>query len=170
MTKSGPKRVSPEKRFWSRVWEDPDTGCWYFAHRDAGKLIKTYPTFCLGGRNGPSVQVNRFAYELLIAPLDPEKELDHLCRNPPCVNPWHCEPVTHAENLLRSQLTINFHHANKTHCVNGHAFTPENTRARSKNFNHRECKICKRIRDRERKRKWRKKKRMEKLLEAAMIS
>ena len=30
-----------------------------------------------------------------------EKELDHLCRNRWCVNPWHLEPVTHIENIRR---------------------------------------------------------------------
>lgn len=28
---------------------------------------------------------------------------DHLCRHPPCVNPWHLEPVTQAENARRAK-------------------------------------------------------------------
>ena len=30
-------------------------------------------------------------------------EIDHLCRCKPCWNPWHLEPVTHAENSARSR-------------------------------------------------------------------
>jgi hypothetical protein len=30
--------------------------------------------------------------------------LDHLCRNPKCVNPNHLEVVTRSENLRRSPL------------------------------------------------------------------
>lgn len=29
---------------------------------------------------------------------------DHLCRVPPCVNPWHIEPVTPGENVRRGNM------------------------------------------------------------------
>lgn len=32
-------------------------------------------------------------------------DLDHLCRNPICVNPDHLEPVTHLENVRRGKNT-----------------------------------------------------------------
>lgn len=40
-------------------------------------------------------------YILLRGPIPEGLELDHLCFTPACVNPWHLEPVTHAENLRR---------------------------------------------------------------------
>jgi hypothetical protein len=42
------------------------------------------------------------------------------------VNPDHLEPVTHKENLMRGYTQARFH-SEKTHCKNGHEFTPENT-------------------------------------------
>lgn len=35
-------------------------------------------------------------------PIPDGLEIDHLCSNPPCVNPDHLEPVTHGENMRRA--------------------------------------------------------------------
>lgn len=74
-------------------------------------------------------------------------ELDHLCRNRSCVAPAHLEPVSHHENVLRgtSPSALN---AVKTHCPQGHPYTPENTYVRPNG--HRKCRICKREGDRQR--------------------
>jgi hypothetical protein len=39
-------------------------------------------------------------------PIPEGLQLDHLCRNPSCVNPIHLEPVTSKENLRRSPIHI----------------------------------------------------------------
>ncbi len=84
---------------------------------------------------GKMLMSHRYAYEQLIGPIPAGLELDHLCRDPACVNPYHLEPVTHAENMRRSV------HANsvKTHCKSGHRFSPKNTATRR---GKRICKRC----------------------------
>lgn len=104
--------------------------------------------------------VHRLAYVELVGPLDPAKELDHLCRVRACWNPLHLEQVIHAENCQRGeggwpdtarqkgQATNRAKAAARTHCGNGHLWTPENTYSYPKK---RVCKTCLR----EQKRQWR---------------
>lgn len=44
---------------------------------------------------------HRVTYTLLRGRIPEGMELDHLCRNTTCVNPWHLEPVTGEENKRR---------------------------------------------------------------------
>lgn len=54
------------------------------------------------GHDRKVVYAHRVSWELHHGrPVPDGKELDHLCRNPPCVNPSHLEAVTHRENCLR---------------------------------------------------------------------
>ena len=67
--------------------------------------------------------------------------LDHLCRNRWCQNEDHLELVTQQENMARGEYAV------KTHCVNGHEYTPENTlHPDKKRPNKRTCRICNRER------------------------
>lgn len=57
--------------------------------------------------------------------------IDHLCRNPLCVNPDHLEPVTNSENVRRAAAAGAYegngaHHRAKTHCPKGHPYSGEN--------------------------------------------
>src|SRR5688572_21764976 len=77
-------------------------------------------------RLGPGVgSAHRLMYVALRGPIPDGLELDHLCRNHACVNPWHMEPVTGRVNKLRG-TSPSAVHAAKTHCPKGHAYTPEN--------------------------------------------
>jgi hypothetical protein len=51
-----------------------------------------------------SVVAHRAIYEALVGPIPKGKELDHLCKNPSCVNPSHLEIVTRKENAWRNSL------------------------------------------------------------------
>jgi hypothetical protein len=77
--------------------------------RDCGYLTPCW--VWLGARNGMGYgaireghhtrPAHRVYYERANGPVPAHLPLDHLCRNPPCVNPAHLEPVTTAENIRR---------------------------------------------------------------------
>lgn len=94
-------------------------------------------------RLGRSVRAHRAVYEVIKGPIPEGLDLDHLCRVRHCVNPAHLEPVTRKVNILRGE-TLPAANAAKTHCVNGHEFSVENTYLRqySKNGISRVCRRC----------------------------
>lgn len=71
---------------------------------------------------------HRWSYKHFVGPIPRDLFIDHLCYNPPCVNPKHLEPVTQLENtMVRGRSNAAYLNANKTHCKQGHAFVPDNT-------------------------------------------
>lgn len=125
-----------EQRFWAKVQKADD--CWNWT--GAGSQVGLgYGRFSIGG--GRDALPHRYAYELLVGPIPHGLVLDHLCRNPRCVNPAHLEPVTHQENILRG-IGPSAVNAQKTHCKRGHEFTPENTYWHKRGA--RDCRECRR--------------------------
>lgn len=122
------REKDPVKRFWSRVRKGD---CWEWT----GALNHGYGYVQFDGR---PQNAHRVAYRLLVGPIPEDLHIDHLCRNRRCVNPAHLEPVTLHANLLRGQGASGIN-ARKTHCVNGHEFTPENTYEWRGTRN---CKLC----------------------------
>lgn len=120
-------------RFWTKVSQV--SGCW--AWRAAN--VRGYGHF---GFRGKVVLAHRFAYRALVGFIPEDFTIDHLCRNPSCVNPIHMEAVTQRVNNRRGG------NASKTACTNGHLFTPDNLSVRR---GWRICKAC----QREHTRKWR---------------
>lgn len=88
---------------------------------------------------------HRVAYELYICEIPAGLDIDHLCRNRWCVNPWHMEPVTRKVNLQRgnsrSAITVR-----ENRCQRGHDMIDAIVRPNGK----RECRQCARERDRKR--------------------
>lgn len=91
----------------------------------AGVTGDGYGRFRPGGRQTQTTLAHRWSYEHHVGPIPKGLHLDHLCRNPPCVNPDHLEPVTCRENSLRGTgfVAVN---AAKTHCPAGHPYSGEN--------------------------------------------
>lgn len=83
------------------------------------------------------------AYYERHGPVPCGRQLDHLCRNPGCVNPDHLEAVTQRENILRG-VGASARHAMKTHCHRGHPLDNGNVyRALlPSGYTGRRCKTC----------------------------
>lgn len=132
-------------RFMAKVDVLPN-GCWRWTGATGGRGEHLYGIFWAGGkmRLAHRVSFDHFVGGLIEG--DRKVTLDHVCPAGPmklCVNWEHLEQVAHGENLLRSPLTVNSINASKTHCVNGHEFTPENTYIKKSN-GKRACRACKR--------------------------
>lgn len=129
-------------RFMVKIDKTPD--CWNWI---ACLSREGYGRYSFGKK---VVFAHRQSYEYFVGDIPEGLVLDHLCRNPACVNPDHLEPVTHYENWhrgLRGKLgklprAI-------THCINGHEYSEENTYYR--NNGTKECRKCRYNQDRKRK-------------------
>lgn len=87
-----------------------------------------------------------YAHRLMLGNPSVKLQVDHLCRNRRCINPNHLELVSRRVNIIRGISPAGLN-ARKTHCLNGHKFTKENTLLSK---DGRRCRTCnnRRMRDR----------------------
>jgi len=69
--------------------------------------------------DGVSRLAHRVSYLYFRGPIAGDKNCDHLCRNRKCVNPWHIEIVTPAENIRRASKKMD-------RCKRGHDLSGDN--------------------------------------------
>ena len=115
-------------RAYSRL--DEASGCWLWTR----SIYQGYGRVRSGGTWKPA---HRVSYEAFLGPIPDGLHIDHLCRNPRCVNPNHLEPVTQAENTRR-------HFALQVSCANGHAYDGQNTGRTRRGWRY--CRACNRER------------------------
>lgn len=126
-------------RFWSKVKPAPYTECWEWT---ASRTSTGYGQFAIAGMPR---KAHRVAYELMVTEIPDGLHLDHLCRNPLCVNPWHLDPVTNAVNTERGRLrTVLNAKPPKSHCPSGHEYAGDNLYFDSEGY--RACRTCNRAR------------------------
>ena len=98
---------------------EPNTGCWLFTGRTHAGITKQYGKVT---RRGKTWLVHRLFYTELRGEIAEGLTIDHLCRVPSCVNPWHMEAVPIRVNILRGRNRAAQHARMKT-CPKGHAFS-----------------------------------------------
>lgn len=108
-------------RFWSKVNVGGPNGCWLWtANRNKARHGYGQFDYAIDGRQ-VTWRAHRLAYCLVRGDIPEGMGLDHLCNNPPCVNPAHLEPTAHRDNVLRGTAPPGMN-ARKTHCPRGHSF------------------------------------------------
>jgi hypothetical protein len=127
------------ERFWSHV--DTSGDCWLWTGSLNGFGYARF-SVTIAPRRRINYGAHVWAWEQEHGPVPAGLELDHLCRNRRCVNPAHLEAVSHQENVLRG-VTLAASNLLKTHCPQGHPYSPENTYVlHHGNGTQRQCKTC----------------------------
>lgn len=89
---------------------------------------------------GKSVYAHRLSFIVHGGVIPDGMHMDHICRITLCINPEHLRVVTPIQNILENSMSPCALNKVKTHCVNGHEYSPEN--AYINKSMQRSCKIC----------------------------
>lgn len=134
--------ASPEhtiQSMFERTSPEPNSGCWlWLGHLNHGGYARV-------SFRGKGRQAHRVILWLMGRSIESGQEVDHLCKNPSCINPDHLEVVSRRVNIERSNGITKLNTL-KTHCPKGHPYTKDNLRAFGKRP-WRGCKACHRERE-----------------------
>lgn len=120
--------------FWSRVDVRRPGDCWEWRR---GRLASGYGQ----ARSRKNHKAHRLAWCLANGrDIADDLVIRHACDNPPCCNPAHLVPGTHADNIKDSIARKRRFYQKRTTCRSGrHALTPENLRIGRGIVRCREC-------------------------------
>lgn len=99
--------INVRMRFEGKYLPHPATGCWNWT---GAKNADGYAAFWDGESQ---ISGHRFSYIVYRGEIPSDLQIDHLCRNRGCVNPYHLEAVTGKINQHRGR-------GSWTHCKLGH--------------------------------------------------
>lgn len=121
-------KLTDVERFFQKVRCEEGDGCWVWLASLQGDGYGYFHR-----PQGGTTYAHIVCYEFFHGKKPEGMDLDHLCRNPRCVNPSHLELVTHRENVLRG-VGIAAQRIKQTHCIHGHLLDGEPGK--------RNCKVC----------------------------
>lgn len=132
------------------------TGCWEwqgtqqrFKNQKPGQ-----PGYAATSYRGKTIRAHRKMLELKLGHRLPTYlHACHHCDNPVCVNPDHLYPATNQQNHLDGGKRKRMQGQLKTHCKNGHEFTPENTYWAKRGLS--KCRSCRECQRESQRRGWR---------------
>lgn len=127
-----------DSQFWGLVDVRAKGECWPWkgcAMPPKRTAISGYGYYYIGGVRAPA---HRYSFVLVNGEINPDLVVDHLCRNPCCVNPSHLEAVSNVENVMRG-LSPPAQNARKEFCKRGHHLGGENLWLHNGKRHCREC-------------------------------
>jgi hypothetical protein len=134
-------RIPIEDRLFAKLAPGPN-GCLEFM---GARYPFGHGQISVGGSARRMVRAHRVAWEMHNGPIPEGLYVCHTCDNPPCCNPEHLYVGTKADNMNDMSRRRRAKNSKKTHCAQGHEFTPENTAPRydtSSGRPGRRCRTC----------------------------
>lgn len=128
------------ERFFRNVGKRRNDECWEWR---GGRDQNGYGIIGKGKRHSGRWQAHRLSWTLYNGPIPVGLVLDHICCNPPCVNPAHLRACTQYENVMYGTSNVCVTNASKSECIHGHSFDDAYIITnRTTGRQTRKCRVC----------------------------